>query len=96
MSISQLARSIVDSPTLHLNEEARLLRDCGFPVIHLGIGEPKNETQINAILAAANKLSSGDVKYTPTDGTPDLKKAVIEYTEDNYNRIVALENVIVT
>jgi aspartate aminotransferase len=96
MSISQLARSIVDSPTLRLNEEARLLRERGLPVIHLGIGEPKNKTPINAILAAANKLNSGEVKYTPTDGLPSLKKAIIAYTEDNYNRIIAPENVIVT
>jgi len=96
MSISQLARSIVDSPTLRLNEEARLLRERGLPVIHLGIGEPKNKAPINAILSAANILNSGDVKYTPTDGTPALKKAIIKYTEDNYNRIVAPENVIVT
>jgi aspartate aminotransferase len=96
MSISQLARSIVDSPTLRLNEEARLLRERGLPVIHLGIGEPKNKAPINAILAAANKLSSGDVKYTPTDGLPSLKKAIINYTEDNYNRIIAPENIIVT
>lgn len=96
MTISQLARSIVDSPTLRLNEEARLLRERGLPVIHLGIGEPKNKAPINAILAAANKLSSGDVKYTPTDGLPSLKKAIINYTEDNYNRIIAPENVIVT
>jgi aspartate aminotransferase len=96
MSISQLARSIVDSPTLRLNEEARLLRERGLPVIHLGIGEPKNKTPINAILAAANKLNSGEVKYTPTDGLPSLKKAIIAYTEDNYNRIIAPENIIVT
>jgi aspartate aminotransferase len=96
MSISQLARSIVDSPTLRLNEEARLLRERGLPVIHLGIGEPKNKAPINAILSAANLLNSGDVKYTPTDGTPSLKKAIINYTEENYNRIVAPENVMVT
>jgi aspartate aminotransferase len=96
MSISQLARSIVDSPTLRLNEEARLLRERGLPVIHLGIGEPKNKTPISAILGAANKLNSGEVKYTPTDGTPALKKAIIKYTEENYNRIVDPENVIVT
>ncbi len=96
MSISQLARSIVDSPTLRLNEEARLLRERGLPVIHLGIGEPKNKTPITAILGAANKLNSGDVKYTPTDGTPSLKKAIIKYTEENYNRIVDPENIIVT
>ena len=96
MSISQLARSIVDSPTLRLNEEARLLRERGLPVIHLGIGEPKNKTPITAILAAANKLNSGEVKYTPTDGSPSLKKAIIKYTEENYNRMVEPENVLVT
>jgi aspartate aminotransferase len=96
MSISQLARSIVDSPTLRLNEEARLLRERGLPVIHLGIGEPKNKTPITAILGAANKLNSGEVKYTPTDGTPSLKKAIIKYTEENYDRIVNPENILVT
>ncbi|MEW6405244.1 MAG: pyridoxal phosphate-dependent aminotransferase, partial [Chloroflexota bacterium] len=87
---------IAESPTLALNEEARLLRERGEPVIHLGIGEPKNRTPINAILSSAAKLTSGEVKYTPADGTPALKKAIIRYTEDNYNRLVAPENVIVT
>ena len=96
MRTSQLARSIADSPTLRLNEEARLLRERGLPVIHLGIGEPKNKTPINAILSAANKLNSGDVKYTPTDGTPGLKKSIVQYTEDNYNRIIGPENILVT
>lgn len=96
MSISQLARAIVDSPTLRLNEEARLLKERGLPVIHLGIGEPKNKAPINAILSAANRLNSGEVKYTPTDGLPSLKKAIINYTEDNYKRLVAPENIIVT
>lgn len=96
MTISQLARSIADSPTLRLNEEARLLREKGQPVIHLGIGEPKNKAPITAILSSAAKLNSGDVKYTPTDGLPSLKKAIIRYTEENYNRMVAPENVIVT
>jgi aspartate aminotransferase len=96
MSISQLARSIADSPTLRLNEEARQLRERGLPVIHLGIGEPKNKAPITAILSAAAKLNTGEVKYTPTDGLPSLKKAIIKYTEENYQRMIAPENVIVT
>jgi aspartate aminotransferase len=96
MRISLLARSIVESPTLRLNEEARILRERGEPVIHLGIGEPKNKAPINAILSSAAKLSSGDVKYTPSDGLPSLKKAIIRYTEENYDRLVAPENVIVS
>jgi len=95
MTLSQLARAIQASPTLALNEEARILREKGEPVIHLGIGEPKNKTPINAILSAAAKLNEGDVKYTPVDGTPSLKRAIITYTEENYDRLVGPENLIV-
>ena len=96
MSLSQVASSIPASPTLALNEEARLLREKGEQVIHLGIGEPKNKTPITAILSSAAKLSSGDVKYVPTDGTPSLKKAIVRYSEENYDRVVAPQNIIVS
>lgn len=96
MAVSRLARTIRESPTLRLNERARILRERGEPVIHLGIGEPKNKAPINALLASAARLNTGDIKYTPTDGTPSLKKAIIRYTEENYNRLVAPENVIVS
>ena len=96
MTLSTLARSIAESPTLRLNEEARLLRERGESVIHLGIGEPKNRAPITAILSAAAKLNTGDIKYSPTDGIPSLKKAIIRYTEENYDKLVAPENVIVS
>jgi aspartate aminotransferase len=96
MSISQLAWSIAESPTLSLNEQARVLREKGEAVIHLGAGEPKNRAPINAILNSAAKLTTGDIKYTPTDGIPSLKKAIIRYTEENYDRIPAPENIIVS
>ena len=96
MSISQLARSIAESPTLRLNEEARLLREKGLPVTHLGGGEPKNKTPISAILSSAARLTNADIKYVPTDGIPSLKKAIIRYTEETYDKVVAPENVIVS
>ena len=96
MNISRLARAIAESPTFALNEEARILRERGEPVINMSIGEPKNKTPITAILSSATKLSGGDIKYTPPDGTPSLKKAIIRYTEENYNKIVAPENVIIS
>jgi aspartate aminotransferase len=96
MTVSQLAKSIAESPTLKLNEEARLLREKGEAVVHLGAGEPKNKAPIAAILSSAAKLNTGDIKYTPTDGIPSLKKAIIKYTEENYDRVVAPENVIVS
>lgn len=96
MTLSQLARSIPASPTLALNEEARILRERGEPVINMSIGEPKNKAPISAILSSAARINSGEVKYTPPDGIPSLKKAIIRYTEDNYGRTVAPENVIVS
>ena len=96
MSISHQARGIAPSPTFALNEKARLLREKGEPVINLGIGEPKNKTPITAVLSSVAKLREGDVKYTRVDGIPSLKKAVIRYTEENYGRVVAPENIIIT
>ena len=96
MKLSKLASEIAESPTFALNEEARLLKERGEAVINLGIGEPKNKTPIAAVLASGAKLTSGEVKYTPPDGLPSMKKAVIRYTEENYNRLAAPENVIIT
>jgi aspartate aminotransferase len=96
MSLSYLARAIAESPTLRLNEEAQLLRERGEPVIHLGIGEPKNRAPIGAILSSAAKLATADIKYSPTDGNVSLKKAIIQYTEENYDKVVEPENIIVS
>jgi aspartate aminotransferase len=96
MSLSQLARSIKESPTLKLNETAASLRDKGEPVIHLGGGEPKSKTPIDAILQCTSLLNTGEIRYTPADGIPALKKAVIRYTEEHYGRLVAPENVIIS
>src|SRR5262245_12537647 len=96
MKLSKLASEITISPTFALNEEARLLREHGEAVINLGIGEPKNKTPLSAVIASAAKLTSGDVKYVAPDGIPSLKRAVVRYTEENYDRPVAPANVIIT
>jgi len=96
MSVSQLAREIRESATLRLNEAARLLRERGEPVIHLGAGEPKSKVPFDAILSSSVKLRSADIRYTPTEGIPSLIQAIIRYTEENYNKVIGPENVIVS
>lgn len=96
MSISQLARSIKPSPTLKLNEMAAKLREKGEPVIHLGGGEPKSKAPLDAILNCSAQLNTGEIRYAPADGLPAMKKAVIRYTEEHYDRLVAPENVIIS
>ena len=96
MHLSQLASSIPASPTLKLNSLARSLKQRGEAIIHLGGGEPENKTPAAAVAAAVATLQTGNIKYTPTAGIPGLKKAIIQYTEQNYGRIVKPENVIVS
>lgn len=96
MSLSQLARSINESPTLKLNETAALLREKGEPVIHLGGGEPKSKAPMDAIINCTSLLNTGEVRYTPPDGIPALKKAVIRYTEEHYRKTVVADNVLVS
>ncbi len=93
MSISQIGRSISESVTLKLNETAAILRAKGDPVIHLGGGEPKSKAPLDALVAAANILNSGEIRYTPADGIPALKQAIIRYTEQFYGRVVEPEHV---
>jgi aspartate aminotransferase len=96
MSVSQLAKSIKESPTLKLNETAARLREKGEPVIHLGGGEPKSKTPIDAVVNCATQLNTGDIKYAPADGLPALKKAIIRYTEEHYGRLVGPDNIVVS
>jgi len=96
MSVSQLARSIKASPTLKLNETAAKLREKGEPVIHLGGGEPKSKAPLDAVLNCGAQLNTGEVRYAPADGLPALKKAILRYTEENYGRMLAPQNVIVS
>ncbi|MCP4202887.1 MAG: pyridoxal phosphate-dependent aminotransferase [bacterium] len=94
MSISQIARTIEESGTLRMNEKAAILRAKGDPVIHLGGGEPKSRAPLDAIVAASNLLNSGEVRYTPADGTPAMKAAIIRYVKDFYFHRVTHEQVI--
>ena len=96
MSISQLAKSIPASPTLALNDTARILKEKGEAVIHLGGGEPKSKAPLDAILAASAKLNTAEIKYTPTEGIPALRKAVVRYTEENYDHLVSPQNIIIS
>lgn len=96
IEISKIASSIPESPTIKLNAEAARLRAQGEPIVHLGVGEPKNKAPESAIQSAMEKLKSGEIKYVQTDGMPSLKKAIAQYTEKNYRRVVDTANIIVS
>ena len=85
-TLSKLASSIGDSPTLKINAAARALKAAGEPVIHLGGGEPTYPAPQAAVDAIVQKAQSRKIKYSPSSGTPAMKQAVLAYTEKFYAR----------
>ncbi len=84
ISLSNRAERIGDSPTLKINAKARALKAAGQPVIHLGGGEPTYPAPQAAVDAIIQKAQSRKIKYSPSSGTPELKQAVLAYTEKQY------------
>jgi hypothetical protein len=76
MKLSKLASEIVESPTLALNEEARILRERGEPVIHLGDWRTKeqNAHQRHSYFSSQALQRGGEV-HAGIDGMHPLKKA---------------------
>ncbi len=76
--ISDSLKRIKPSPTIAVTQKARELRAAGKDVIGLGAGEPDFDTPDNIKNAAIKAIKSGDTKYTAVDGTPALKKAIVD------------------
>jgi aspartate aminotransferase len=67
------------SSTLAMVQEAERLRRAGYPVIDFGPGEPDFPTPANIKAAAQQAINDNFTRYTPTPGSADAKKAVIDY-----------------
>ena len=76
--VSNNLKRIKPSPTIAVTTKAREMRAAGKDVIGLGAGEPDFDTPDNIKEAAIEAIRRGDTKYTAVDGTPLLKKAIVE------------------
>ena len=76
--ISKRLELIKPSPTLAVTAKAKALKAEGKDVIGLGAGEPDFDTPENVKQAAYDAIKSGKTKYTPVDGIPELKEAIVK------------------
>ncbi len=58
-------------------QRARELRATGKSIIELAQGEPDFNTPDHVIEAAYQAMHAGQTHYTPVDGTPELKAAIV-------------------
>ena len=82
LPLSDRVQRIKPSPTLAVTTRAAELRAEGKDIIGLGAGEPDFDTPDHIKEAAITAIRGGKTRYTAVDGTPELKKAVI----DKFNR----------
>lgn len=82
--LSYRAQQIKPSPTLAVSTRAKQLQAEGKDLINLTVGEPDFDTPEFIKEAAITALKKGYTKYTPVDGIPELKKAIIhKFERDN-------------
>ena len=81
--VSERVAQMKASSTLAAMQAAEAMRAEGIDVVDLGAGEPDFDTPQNIKDAALAAMSAGQTKYTPTAGTRQLQKAIIEmYSRD--------------
>jgi len=79
--LSQRALNLKSSPTLALVAKAKELQSKGHDVISLTVGEPDWATFPVAAEAGIQAIQKGHTKYTPAQGTIELRQAIAKRTE---------------
>ncbi len=80
---SRLA-SVKPSASAWVSQAAQRARAAGEDIIDLGLGEPDFDTPPHIIEAAYAAGKAGETRYPPTDGTSELKQAIIKkFQRDN-------------
>ena len=93
--ISDSLKRIKPSPTIAVTQKARELKAAGKDIIALGAGEPDFDTPINIKNAAIRAIKKGDTKYTAVDGTPALKKAIVNKLKRENKLIYTIDQITV-
>lgn len=87
IQLSQRIQRIKPSPTLMMTARAAALKAAGRDIISLGAGEPDFDTPRHIKDTAIRAINNGFTKYTAVDGTPQLKRAII-------NKLVVENNIV--
>ena len=97
--IDQIAKRMEEiSPfyVMELLQKARELEKQGRNIVHMEIGEPDFATPEYVIKAGIAHLQTGQVKYTPAAGLPELREKVARFYEQRYSVFVDKQRIFIT
>ena len=79
LKLTDRINRIEPSATMAVVAEADKLRAQGIDVVDFGAGEPHFSTPQHIKDAAIAAIEAGQTKYTAVNGTPELRRAIIEH-----------------
>src|SRR5437870_8580061 len=96
MKLAKRLNGVEPSMTLKVAARAAELRAKGIDVVSFGAGEPDFDTPAHIKEAAKNALERGATKYTPVEGTPELRQAAAAWFGRAHGFDVAPDEVMVS
>lgn len=93
---SERIQAIAPSMTLSIAQKAAQMRADGQDIISLSTGEPDFPTPTPIKEAAKSAIDSNITRYTPVDGLPALKDAIVYKTKRDQNIEINHEEIIVS
>jgi aspartate aminotransferase len=94
--VSSRLAPIKPSASAWVSQAAKALKAQGHDVIDMGLGEPDFDTPEHIVNAAHAAAQAGQTRYPPTDGTAELKLAVVDKFERENNLSYTTSQVIVS
>ncbi|WEL20943.1 Aspartate aminotransferase [Halorhabdus sp. BNX81] len=96
MDFAERVTRVEPSATIAISNLAAELEANGVDVVDLSVGEPDFDTPENVKDAAKEAMDAGNTGYTPSDGIPELKDAIVEKLHADGLTQYESENVLVT
>jgi aspartate/methionine/tyrosine aminotransferase len=93
---AERTRHISPFYVMALLHRAKQLEAAGRDVIHMEIGEPDFPTPPTIVAAGVKHLQTGQVKYTPAAGLPELRAKIAAFYQQRYGVAVAAERIFIT
>ena len=96
MSFSANIEKLKPSATIEVSTLAKSLVAEGRDIVNLGAGEPDFDTPLFIADAAVNGVRSGQTRYTPPAGLPELRQAIADHLGARAGREINWKGVVVS
>lgn len=95
MTFSPAYRRLREAATISATRLANELKQAGRDILVISGGQPDFDTPPHIKEAAMKAIADGYTKYTPTDGAPELKTAIVDKMARDYGMEVKPNQVVI-